>query len=101
MDSEVSFHDEQPTPNPNPTPNPTPKPSPKPKPHQVSFHDEQRLREAEAKGGGEGGEAGEGGEGGEGAKEEDQFLDVLTDFYNWASEWHDDFQKHLAQVSAP
>ena len=49
-------------------------------------------------GGGWGGGGGEGGGKGEEAKEEDQFLDVLTDFYNWASERQDDFEKHLAEV---
>ena len=56
---------------------------------EVSFHDEQRLREVELRGeAGDEAEAEEGAEAKEeeGAKDEDQFLDVLTDFYNWASE---------------
>ena len=51
---------------------------------EVSFHDEkaaQRLRD------------------GEGAADDDQFLDVLTDFYNWASERQDDFETHLDEVT--
>ena len=53
---------------------------------EITWHDEQRLREQS--------EQGEGG----GAAEDDQFPEVFTEFYNWAMERKDAFDEALARA---